>query len=89
MFRNDRQVARALRVLLAPLRLGDLWTDDGPTADAVELSFDAAVRGSDGSTIERLSQRSCGQTEEVSSGLEGDPAKRRRGFSGALGLIQS
>lgn len=37
MFRDDRQVARALRVLLAPLHLGDLWTDDGPTARAAEL----------------------------------------------------
>lgn len=37
MFRDDHQVARALRVLLAPLRLGDLWTEDGPTARAVEL----------------------------------------------------
>ena len=37
MFRDDRQVARALRVLLAPLHLGDLWTDTGPTDRAVEL----------------------------------------------------
>jgi hypothetical protein len=37
MFRDDRQVARALRVLLAPMHLGHLWTDEGPTARAVEL----------------------------------------------------
>jgi len=37
MFRNDLQTARALRVLLAPMRLGSLWTDEGPTARAVEL----------------------------------------------------
>lgn len=37
MFKSDRQIARAIRVLLAPLHLGDLWTDAGPTESAVEL----------------------------------------------------
>ncbi len=37
MFRNDLQTARALRVLLAPLHLDHLWTDEGPTARAIEL----------------------------------------------------
>jgi hypothetical protein len=45
MFRNDRQVARALRVLLAPLHLGALWTEDGPTDRATEL------REEDGATL--------------------------------------
>lgn len=47
MFSNDRQVARALRVLLAPLGLGDLWTDAGPTERAIELrEADGAVLSS-------------------------------------------
>jgi hypothetical protein len=37
MFKSDRQISRAVRVLLAPLHLGDLWTDDGPTDRAAEL----------------------------------------------------
>lgn len=37
MSRNELQTSRALRVLLTPMRLGSLWTDEGPTARAVEL----------------------------------------------------
>jgi hypothetical protein len=37
MFRNDEQLARACHVLLAKVRLGRLWTDRGPTAEASEL----------------------------------------------------
>ena len=37
MFRDELQTTRAIRILLAPMRLDDLWTDEGPTARAVEL----------------------------------------------------
>ena len=37
MFRDDRQIARCNRALLAPLHLADLWTDEGPTPRAREL----------------------------------------------------
>lgn len=37
MFRDEQQTSRALRVLLTPMRLGHLWTDEGPTDGAVEL----------------------------------------------------
>jgi hypothetical protein len=37
MIRTDAQTCRALRVLLARVDLGDLWTSEGPTDRAVEL----------------------------------------------------
>jgi hypothetical protein len=37
MFRDDVQLARALRVLLGTLQLEDLWTYDGPTDRAAVL----------------------------------------------------
>ncbi len=37
MFRNDEQSARACRALLAKGRLHRLWTNGGPTPQAVEL----------------------------------------------------
>lgn len=37
MFRDELQTSRALRVLLDTIHLGHLWTDEGPTARAVEL----------------------------------------------------
>lgn len=37
MWASDRQAARAIRVLLATVRLEDLWTLDGPTERAIEL----------------------------------------------------
>jgi hypothetical protein len=37
MFRDDLQLARACRTLLATVRLGRLWTEYGPTAEARRL----------------------------------------------------
>jgi hypothetical protein len=37
MFRDDLQLARACRALLATVRLERLWTADGPTPEASEL----------------------------------------------------
>jgi hypothetical protein len=37
MFRDDRQTARVCRVLLGGVRLARLWTDAGPTDEALEL----------------------------------------------------
>jgi hypothetical protein len=37
MFRDDRQLARACRTLLATVRLGRLWGEDGPTCEAKAL----------------------------------------------------
>src|SRR5258708_38472303 len=37
MLRDDQQLARACRALLATVRLERLWTEDGPTPEASEL----------------------------------------------------
>jgi Ohr subfamily peroxiredoxin len=37
MLRDDQQLARACRALLATVRLEGLWTEDGPTPEASEL----------------------------------------------------
>jgi hypothetical protein len=37
VFRDDRQLARACRALLASVRLARLWTTDGPTPEALAL----------------------------------------------------
>jgi hypothetical protein len=37
MFRDDRQTAAAVQVLLRSVRLEHLWTPAGPTEDAVKL----------------------------------------------------
>lgn len=37
MFRDDRQISTAVRVLLRSLRLDHLWTDSGPTDEALKL----------------------------------------------------
>ncbi len=37
MLRGDQQLARACRALLATVRLEHLWTEDGPTAEALRL----------------------------------------------------
>lgn len=37
MFGSDRQAAACARALLAPVRLADLWTPDGPTPRACGL----------------------------------------------------
>lgn len=37
MFRDDRQRALACRALLASVRLGRLWTEDGPSDEALGL----------------------------------------------------
>lgn len=37
MWRDDRQRARACSALLATVRLGRLWTLDGPTDEALRL----------------------------------------------------
>jgi hypothetical protein len=37
MFRNDKQTCAAIKVLLRSVRLERLWSDSGPTPQAVEL----------------------------------------------------
>ena len=37
MQRDDQRLARACRALLATVRLERLWTEDGPTLEAVRL----------------------------------------------------
>lgn len=37
MFRDDRQICSAMRVLLGSVGLERLWTDAGPTDEALEL----------------------------------------------------
>jgi hypothetical protein len=37
MLRDDQQLARACRALLATVRLDRLWTEDGPTPEASRL----------------------------------------------------
>lgn len=40
MFRDDRQICDAVRVLLSSLRLEHLWTESGPTEQALRLFED-------------------------------------------------
>ena len=51
MFRDTRQQTRALRALLATVRLENLWTFEGPTAEAMELLRDNGGHLSSGETI--------------------------------------
>lgn len=37
MFRDDKQAARAIRALLRRVRLGRLWSDGGPTDEALRI----------------------------------------------------
>jgi hypothetical protein len=37
MFRDDRQISRAVQILLKGVRLERLWTNDGPTPEAIPL----------------------------------------------------
>jgi hypothetical protein len=37
MFRNDKQTCAAILALLAPLRLGHLWSEHGPSDEALKV----------------------------------------------------
>ena len=37
MFRNDKQTCAAIRALLAPIRLAHLWSECGPTDEALKV----------------------------------------------------
>ena len=51
MFRNDRQICEAVRVLLRSIRLEHLWTDFGPTDEALKLLEDRGSPLSHGEAV--------------------------------------
>lgn len=54
-FRDDQQIARAARSLLIVTgQAAELWTEDGPTALAVQYRDDGAPFGSGGVVLSRL-----------------------------------
>jgi hypothetical protein len=51
LLRDEQQLARACRTLLASVRLERLWTEDGPTPEAARLVEDQAALLSRGQRI--------------------------------------
>ena len=81
MFRDDHQLARACRALLATVRLETLWNDHGPTLDATELLESNGGPLSSGERVVLLAawafwNGSGGLTlAEVIERLDGEPAE--------------
>jgi hypothetical protein len=81
MFRDDLQLARACRTLLASVRLERLWLDEGPTPEARELLGANGGSLSSGARVVLLAawafwNGSGGITlADVIARLEGEPAE--------------
>jgi hypothetical protein len=84
MLRDDQQLARACRALLATVRLEHLWTEDGPTPQASELLEADGGRLSSGKRTVLLAawtfwNGACGlRLVEVLDQFEGDPMETLR-----------